>query len=147
MIRPNYNVFCGDVSGITGQNPKDDPEERISHGQLVTKMRRAETRVCQKLNPNHENPDILSEHIARQIEEVAQVTATRFCREPMLCEKLLAPDHYPPLDNPAFLEMTGRIEDPAKKSPTVSVEVYLEEVYSGKRKLMWKHEFSLKAIQ
>ncbi|MGF1532146.1 MAG: hypothetical protein ACFCUI_00455 [Bernardetiaceae bacterium] len=138
MLRPNYQIFCGDISGVTqkGETPAEE-----SHGALVARMRRAETRICQKLNPDQKKPDELSLHIARQIEEVAQVTATRFCRYPMLCQSPLNPDHYPPLHQPAFLEMTGRIRHPEKKNPVVSVEVYLEEIYSGVRKKMWEHEF------
>lgn len=142
MLRPNYDIFCGDVAGVT-ESPKN--EEPISHGKLVTQMRRAETAICQKLNPHQYKPDELSHYIAQQIEEVAQVTATRFCRKPMYCTETLAPDHYPPLDKPAFLEMTGRIHTPEKKAPVVRVQVYLEEVYSGKRQKMWEHEFDLTA--
>lgn len=142
MLRPNYNIFCGDVSGVTGKIGEQG-EERLSHGQLVARMRRAETRICQKLNPEAYTPDLLSSYIAQQIEEVAQVTATRFCRYPMRCIATLQPDHYPPLDKPAFLEMTGRIHTPEKEAPVVRVEVFLEEVYSGERKKMWEHEFKL----
>lgn len=80
------------------------------------------------------------------MDEVAFITATRFSRQRMVTVSSSKIDFQKPIPAGTIIELIGRVTEVGNTSLKVSVQIYIEEMYSEKREQAIEGEFSFVAI-
>ena len=80
------------------------------------------------------------------MDEVAFITATRFSRQRMVTVSSSKIDFKKPIPAGTIVELIGRVTEVGNTSLKVSVQIYIEEMYSEKREQAIEGEFSFVAI-
>lgn len=80
------------------------------------------------------------------MDEVAFITATRFSRKRMVTVSSDRIDFTKPIPAGTIVELTGKVTSVGKSSVKVSVELYIEEMYSDKREKAITGTFTLVAV-
>lgn len=80
------------------------------------------------------------------LDEVSFITATRFCRLPLVTVSSDRIDFNHPIPAGSIVELIGRVVKVGNTSLRVEVEVFLEHMYSDGRELAIKGLFSFVAV-
>ncbi|MCX6182262.1 MAG: acyl-CoA thioesterase [Bacteroidetes bacterium] len=108
----------------------------------------AETHIFKAVFPNTTNHyDTLFGGTAMSLmDEVAFITATRFSRKKMVTVSSDRIDFNKPIPSGVIIELIGKISRIGNTSLTVSVEIYIEEMYAPKREKAISGTFTFVAI-
>lgn len=114
-------------------------EEKINH---------AETHIFKAVFPNTTNHyDTLFGGTAMQMmDEVAFITATRFTRQKVVTVSSDKIDFKKPIPAGTIVELIGKIIHLGNKSLKVSVEIFIEQMYSEHREKAIHGEFTFVAV-
>ena len=114
-------------------------EERISQ---------SETRIFKAVFPSTTNHyDTLFGGTAMHLmDEVAFITATRFSRQVMVTVSSDRIDFTKPIPAGTIIELVGRVSHIGNTSLKVSVDIYIEQMYSDHREKAVSGQFSFVAI-
>lgn len=115
---------------------------------LEERMIKSETRIFKAVFPNTTNHyDTLFGGAAMQLmDEVAFIAATRFSRQRMVTVSSDRIDFKKPIPAGTIVELIGRVNHVGKTSLKVSVDIYIEQMYSDSREKAVSGEFSFVAI-
>src|ERR1700749_5044145 len=100
----------------------------------------SETRIFKAVFPSDTNHhDTLFGGTAMQLmDEVAFITATRFARKRMVTVSSDKIDFKKPIPAGTIIELVGSVKNVGTKSIRISVDIYVEEMYSEFReKAVW----------
>ena len=116
--------------------------------ELAERIKAAETNIFKAVFPNTTNHyDTLFGGTAMQLmDEVAFITATRFARKRVVTVSSDKIDFTQPIPAGTIIELIGKIEDIGRTSIKVSVEIYIEEMYSIKREKAISGTFTFVAL-
>lgn len=112
------------------------------------KIKRSETRIFKAVFPNTTNHyDTLFGDTAMQLmDEVAFITATRFCRQRVVTISSDKIDFTQPIPAGTIVELCGKVIHVGNTSMKVKVEIFVEEMYSESREKAVVGEFTFVAI-
>ncbi|WP_452218594.1 acyl-CoA thioesterase [Lacinutrix undariae] len=115
---------------------------------IEDKIKRAETHIFKAVFPNTTNHyDTLFGGTAMHLmDEVAFITATRFSRQRMVTVCSDRIDFKKPIPAGTIAELIGKITYIGNTSLKVSVEIYIEQMYSEHREKAIHGEFTFVAI-
>ncbi len=115
---------------------------------LAQRIQAAETNIFKAVFPNTTNHyDTLFGGTAMQLmDEVAFITATRFARKRVVTVSSDKIDFTQPIPAGTIIELIGKIEDIGRTSLKVSVEIYIEEMYSDNREKAISGTFTFVAL-
>ncbi len=115
---------------------------------LEQRMAAAETRIFKAVFPNTTNHyDTLFGGTAMHLmDEVAFIAATRFSRQKMVTVSSDKIDFTNPIPAGTIIELVGRIRHVGNTSLKVTVDIFVEEMYSEHRTKAITGTFSLVAI-
>ncbi len=80
------------------------------------------------------------------MDEVAFITATRFSRKRMVTVSSDKIDFRKPIPHGTIIELIGSVKKTGRTSVTVSVDIYVEQMYSMDRELAVSGDFVLVAV-
>lgn len=112
------------------------------------KINQSETRIFKAVFPNTTNHyDTLFGGTAMQLmDEVAFITATRFCRQRVVTVSSDKIDFKKPIPAGTIVELVGRVSHIGNTSMRVTVEIYVEQMYSEYREQAVHGEFTFVAL-
>lgn len=115
---------------------------------LEEKINLSETRIFKAVFPNTTNHyDTLFGGTAMHLmDEVAFITATRFSRKRVVTVSSDRIDFSKPIPAGTIIELVGRVVHIGKTSLKVSVEIFIEEMYSFEREKAITGTFTFVAI-
>ncbi len=102
---------------------------------LEEKIKQSETRIFKAVFPNTTNHyDTLFGGAALQLmDEVAFISATRFCRKRVVTVSSDRVDFKKPIPAGTLIELVGRVIRVGKTSIQVKVDLFIEEMYREHR--------------
>lgn len=108
----------------------------------------SETRIFKAVFPNTTNHyDTLFGGTAMQLmDEVAFIAATRFCRQKVVTVCSDRIDFKKPIPGGTIIELVGKVCYVGNTSLRVSVEIFIEEMYSEERDKAIHGEFTFVAL-
>lgn len=114
----------------------------------IDKIKQSETRIFKAVFPNTTNHyDTLFGGTAMQLmDEVAFITATRFTRQTVVTVSSDKIDFKKPIPAGTIIELIGKVIHVGNKSLKVSVEIFVEQMYSEHREQAIHGEFTFVAI-
>lgn len=80
------------------------------------------------------------------MDDVAFVTATRFCRQRFVTVSTDKVSFEKPIPNSSIIEAIGRVDHVGNSSISIKVEIYVEEMYSTKREKAIEGIFKMVAV-
>lgn len=80
------------------------------------------------------------------MDDVAFITATRFCRQKFVTVSTDKVSFEKPIPNASIIEAIGRIVHVGRTSVKVEVEIYVEEMYSSVREKAISGTFTMVAV-
>ena len=80
------------------------------------------------------------------MDEIAFITATRFCRQKMITYKINNVKFLKPVSAGSIIEITGKIIDISPARLNIKVEIYQEQVNHAKRSKSIEAEFIMVAV-
>ena len=106
------------------------------------------THIFKAVFPNTTNHyDTLYGGTAMQLmDEVAFITATRFCRKRMVTVSSDRIDFTKPIPAGTIIELIGKVTSVGRTSLKVNVEIFIEEMYSDNREKAITGSFTFVAI-
>lgn len=109
---------------------------------------KAETRIFKAVFPNTTNHyDTLFGGTALQLmDEVAFICATRFSRQKVVTVSSDRVDFKKPIPSGTLIELVANVSKVGKTSIVVSVEIYVEEMYSNEREQAVHGTFTMVAV-
>jgi len=112
------------------------------------KIKQSETRIFKAVFPNTTNHyDTLFGGTAMQLmDEVAFITATRFSRKRVVTVSSDKIDFKKPIPAGTIIELIGRVIHVGHSSLKVSVEIFIEEMYSEFREKAVSGSFTFVAL-
>lgn len=112
------------------------------------KIQQSETRIFKAVFPSSTNHyDTLFGGTAMALmDEVAFITATRFCRQKLVTVSSDKIDFKKPIPAGTIVELIGRVSHVGNTSVKVKVEIFIEQMYSETREKAVNGEFTLVAI-
>lgn len=112
------------------------------------KKEQSETKIFKAVFPNTTNHyDTLFGGTAMQLmDEVAFITATRFCRKRVVTVSSDKIDFKKSIPAGTIIELIGKVTKVGNKSLNVQVEIYIEEMYTNKRDKAVNGQFTFVAI-
>lgn len=115
---------------------------------LEHRIQQSETRIFKAVFPNTTNHyDTLFGGTAMQLmDEVAFITATRFCRKRVVTVSSDRIDFTQPIPAGTIIELIGQVSSVGNTSLKVQVEIYIEEMYSDVRLKAVHGSFTFVAI-
>lgn len=115
---------------------------------LEEKINEAETHIFKAVFPNTTNHyDTLFGGAAMHLmDEVAFITATRFCRQRVVTVSSDRIDFKKPIPAGTFVELIGRVINIGNTSIKVHVEIFVEQMYCDHREQAISGDFTLVAI-
>lgn len=115
---------------------------------LEQKILNAETRIFKAVFPNTTNHyDTLFGGMAMQLmDEVAFITATRFCRQKVVTVNSERINFDKPIPSGTIVELVGQVSHVGNKSMKVNVTIYIEKMYHEGREKAIVGEFSFVAL-
>jgi acyl-CoA hydrolase len=116
--------------------------------EIEKKIKAAETHIFKAVFPNTTNHyDTLFGGTAMYLmDEVAFITATRFTRQKMVTVSSDRIDFTHPIPAGTIIELIGKIKKIGTTSLKISVDIYIEQMYSNSREKAITGEFTLVAI-
>ncbi len=115
---------------------------------LEERIAGAETRIFKAVFPNTTNHyDTLFGGAAMQLmDEVAFIAATRFCRQRVVTVSSDRIDFRKPIPAGTIAELVGRVTHVGNTSLKITVEIFVEHMYSDHKEEAIKGEFTFVAI-
>jgi acyl-CoA hydrolase len=115
---------------------------------LQNRIAQSETRIFKAVFPNTTNHyDTLFGGTAMQLmDEVAFITATRFCRKRVVTVSSDKIDFTQPIPAGTIVELIGQVTSVGNTSLKVQVEIYVEEMYSDVRLKAVQGSFTFVAV-
>jgi acyl-CoA hydrolase len=115
---------------------------------LAERIEIAETHIFKAVFPNTTNHyDTLFGGTAMQLmDEVAFITATRFCRQRVVTVSSDRIDFTKPIPAGTFVELIGTILDIGNTSLKVQVDIFVEQMYANSREKAISGTFTFVAI-
>ena len=115
---------------------------------LEERIQKSETRIFKAVFPNTTNhyDTLFGGTAMHAMDEVAFITATRFSRQRMVTVSSSKIDFKMPIPAGTIIELIGRVKEVGNTSLKVSVQIYIEEMYSEKRDQAIEGEFAFVAI-
>ncbi len=115
---------------------------------LEQRIKNSETRIFKAVFPNTTNHyDTLFGGTAMQLmDEVAFITATRFSRQRMVTVSSDQIDFKKPIPAGTIVELVGKVIRVGKTSLSISVDIYIEQMYSDQREHAISGKFTFVAI-
>jgi acyl-CoA hydrolase len=115
---------------------------------IEQRIQLAETRIFKAVFPNTTNHyDTLFGGTAMHLmDEVAFITATRFTRKMMVTVSSDKIDSTHPIPAGTIIELVGKVQRIGNTSLRISVDIYVEEMYSFSREKAITGTFTLVAI-
>jgi len=115
---------------------------------LEEKITASETRIFKAVFPNTTNhyDTLFGGTAMHMMDEVAFITATRFSRQIMVTVSSDRIDFKKPIPAGTIVELVGRVSHIGNTSLKVSVEIFIEQMYSEHRERAVTGEFSFVAI-
>ncbi|MCO4293702.1 acyl-CoA thioesterase [Solitalea sp. MAHUQ-68] len=115
---------------------------------LEEKINQSETRIFKAVFPNTTNHyDTLFGGTAMHLmDEVAFITATRFARKRMVTVSSDRIDFSKPIPAGTIIELVGKVAHIGNTSLKVSVDIYIEQMYSTQREKAISGTFTFVAI-
>jgi acyl-CoA hydrolase len=115
---------------------------------LEDKITASETRIFKAVFPNTTNhyDTLFGGTAMHMMDEVAFITATRFSRQIMVTVSSDRIDFKKPIPAGTIVELVGRVSHIGNTSLKVSVEIFIEQMYSDHRERAVTGEFSFVAI-
>lgn len=115
---------------------------------IEEKIKLAETRIFKAVFPSTTNHyDTLFGGTAMKLmDEVAFITGTRFCRQRIVTVSSDKIDFKKPIPAGTIIELVGKINHVGNTSLKVTVEVFIEQMYSELRERAITGEFTFVAI-
>lgn len=115
---------------------------------IEEKINQSETHIFKAVFPNSTNHyDTLFGGTAMQMmDEVAFITATRFTRQTVVTVSSDKIDFTKPIPAGTIVELIGKVISIGNKSLKVSVEVFIEQMYSNHREKAIHGNFTFVAI-
>ncbi|ATP55948.1 acyl-CoA thioesterase [Pedobacter ginsengisoli] len=115
---------------------------------LEEKITASETRIFKAVFPNTTNhyDTLFGGTAMHMMDEVAFITATRFSRQIMVTVSSDRIDFKKPIPAGTIVELVGRVSHIGNTSLKVSVEIFIEQMYSEHREKAVTGEFSFVAI-
>jgi acyl-CoA hydrolase len=112
------------------------------------KIAASETRIFKAVFPDSTNHyDTMFGGTAMQLmDEVAFITATRFCRKKVVTVCSDRIDFKKPIPAGTIIELIGKVTYTGVTSMKVRVEIFIEQMYSEHRERAIKGEFTFVAI-
>lgn len=112
------------------------------------KIQQSETHIFKAVFPNTTNHyDTLFGGTAMQLmDEVAFITATRFTRQTVVTVSSDKIDFTKPIPAGTIIELIGKVIHLGNKSLKVSVEIFIEQMYTEHREKAIHGEFTFVAI-
>ncbi len=115
---------------------------------LDEQIEKSVTHIFKAVFPNTTNHyDTLFGGTAMHLmDEVAFITATRFCRKRMVTVSSDRIDFTKPIPAGTIIELIGRVSSVGRTSLKVEVEIYIEEMYNHNREKAITGSFTFVAI-
>ena len=115
---------------------------------LEDKIRASENRIFKAVFPNTTNhyDTLFGGTAMHMMDEVAFINATRFSRQIMVTVSSDRIDFKKPIPAGTIVELVGRVSHIGNTSLKVSVEIFIEQMYSENRERAVTGEFSFVAI-
>ncbi|WP_370088838.1 acyl-CoA thioesterase [Ekhidna sp.] len=115
---------------------------------LDERIEKSETRIFKAVFPNTTNhyDTLFGGTAMHAMDEVAFITATRFSRMRMVTVSSSKIDFKKPIPAGTIVELIGRVTEIGNTSLKVSVQIFIEEMYSESREQAIEGEFSFVAI-
>ncbi|MBC6998578.1 acyl-CoA thioesterase [Cytophaga sp. FL35] len=115
---------------------------------LEERIAKAETRVFKAVFPNTTNHyhTMFGGTAMQMMDEIAFITATRFTRQTVVTVSSEKIDFEKPIPAGTIVELIGKVIHLGNKSLKVSVEIFIEQMYSENREKAIYGEFTLVAI-
>ncbi len=107
-----------------------------------------ETRIVEMVFPNQTNHygTLFGGDALRLMDMAAFVTASRHARRPAVTASSERIDFHVPVRQGQLAEVVGRVTGTGKSSLTVEVELWAEDLLTGRRELCTKGSFVLVAV-
>jgi acyl-CoA hydrolase len=107
-----------------------------------------ETRIVEMVFPNQTNHygTLFGGDALRLMDMAAFVTASRHARRPVVTASSERIDFHVPVRQGQLAEVVGRVTRTGRTSLTVEVELWAEDLLTGKRQLCTKGSFVLVAV-
>ncbi|MCH7396889.1 acyl-CoA thioesterase [Belliella sp. DSM 107340] len=115
---------------------------------LEERIQQSETHIFKAVFPNTTNHygTLFGGTAMQLMDEVAFITATRFCRQRVVTVSSDRIDFTQPIPEGTFVELVGRVSSIGNTSLKVHVEIYIEEMYDDKREKAVSGVFTFVAI-
>ena len=115
---------------------------------IEERINQSETRIFKAVFPNTTNhyDTLFGGTAMHAMDEVAFITATRFSRMRMVTVSSSKIDFKKPIPAGTIIELIGRVKEIGNTSLKVSVQIFIEEMYSESREQAIEGEFSFVAI-
>jgi acyl-CoA hydrolase len=115
---------------------------------ISEKIDRSITHVVKAIFPDSTNhyDTLFGGEALKMMDEIAFITATRFCRLKVVTVSTDRIDFKKPIPAGSIIELIGQVSKIGKTSIEVMVEVYKEDMYSHERELALKGRFTFVAI-
>lgn len=104
---------------------------------IEERIKNAETHIVKTVFPNTTNHHgtLFGGTALSWMDEVAFITATRFCRQKMVTVSIDRTDFNKPIPEGTIAELIGRVKKIGRTSMQVKVDIYIEQMYSEHREL------------
>ena len=115
---------------------------------IERRIQLAETRIFKAVFPNTTNhyDTLFGGTAMHMMDEVAFITATRFTRKRMVTVSSDKIDFTRPIPSGTIVELIGKVVHIGNTSLKISVEIYVEEMYSFERHKAISGTFTFVAI-
>ncbi len=112
------------------------------------KIQASETRIFKAVFPNNTNhyDTLFGGAAMHMMDEAAFITATRFSRQVMVTVSSDRIDFKKPIPAGTLVELIGRVNHVGNTSMRVTVDIYIEQMYSEGRELAVTGDFTFVAI-
>lgn len=115
---------------------------------IEEKIKQSETRIFKAVFPNTTNhyDTLFGGTAMHMMDEVAFITATRFCRQKVVTVSSDKIDFKKAIPAGTIVELIGKVSHIGNTSLKVSVEIFVEQMYSEEREKAIEGEFTFVAI-
>jgi acyl-CoA hydrolase len=115
---------------------------------IEERVKNSETHIFKAVFPNSTNhyDTLFGGTAMHMMDEVAFITATRFCRMPVVTVSSDRIDFKKPIPGGTIVELIGKVSYIGNTSLKVRVEIYVEQMYANVREKAITGDFTFVAI-
>lgn len=124
------------------------PEQRNTGMTREERMENSVTHVCKAIFPNTTNhyDTLFGGQALGWMDEVAFITAARFCRCDVVTVSMDRTDFKKPIPAGKIVEMIGRVVRIGRTSIQIEVDLFMEDMFSDTRESAIKGTFTMVAV-